>query len=477
MITRHTLLALALAGAAVALAPVEWSSLDAKAVTSAVLPQDQQPVYDIAISGNTGARRRLAIPEFTVGAGAAADVTAAAKTISEVLWDDIEYEGEFYVTARADAAKIPPADSIGTLPYDRWTEIGVDFVVLGNVSTDEKGLNVRVQIVGTRGELRGKQVFGRIYGGGGCNPKNPRFCAHYISDEFHKAQGIEGVARTRVAFASDRGSEVATGRLGANNAQEIYISDYDGANLHRITVSRNLSIAPTWSPDGRYLAYTSYATGFPDIYVQSVFEAGKLTRPAAGTPSIKNSLPAFSPDGTRVAFTSIRDGGEQEVFVANRDGSNVRQLTNHRLSSFAPSWSPGGNQIVFVSDRGGDAQLYVMGADGSGVEHLACGQSRCDHPSWSTMTNRIAYTCGNDAAGYDVCVIDMASRRISNLTEGQPGSYEQPTFAPNGRHILFNTTRWGKKQLATIDITGKMHDRRITNTGNNTYPAWSRSPQ
>jgi TolB protein len=462
----------------VALAPLEWSSVDAMTVTSSTLTQDaQQPVYDITISGNTGARRRLAIPEFTVTPGASAEVVAAAKTISEVLWDDVEFEGEFYVTPRADAAKVPAADSIGTLPYDRWAELGVDAVVLGNVSTDDKGLNVRIQIIGTRGELRGKQIFGRIYGGGGCNQKNPRFCAHYISDEFYKSQGIEGVARTRIAFASDRGNEVAGGRLGANSAKEIYIADYDGANPHRITVYRNLSIQPAWTPDGRYLAYTSYTTGFNDIYVQSVFEAGKLTRPVGGTSSIKNSSPAFSPDGTKVAFTSIRDGGEQEVFVANRDGSNVRQLTNHRLSSFAPAWSPGGNQIVFISDRGGDAQLYVMGADGSGVEHVSCGQSRCDHPSWSTMTNRIAVTCGNDAVGYDICVIDMASRRVSNLTDGQPGSYEQPTFAPNGRHIVFNTTRWGKKQLAMIDITGKFHDRRVTNTGNNEYPAWSRAPQ
>ena len=175
---------------------------------------------------------------------------------------------------------------------------------------------------------------------------------------------------------------------------------------------------------------------------------------------------------------AVKSCVHSEIYVANRDGSNPRRLTNHNLDNLAPAWSPTGRQIVFVSGRSGDAQLYMMGADGTGLELLPCGQSHCDHPSWSAVNNKIAYTCGpGGPAGYDVCVLDMSSRQLSNLTEGHNGSHEQPTFSPNGRHILFTTTRWGNKQLAMIDVGGTMHERRITNTGNNTYPAWSRTYQ
>jgi TolB protein len=404
------------------------------------------------------------------------EIQEAAKTISDVLWDDLDFEGEFYLVPHEEASKIPKADSVETLPYDRWSELGVDAVVLGSVTATPEGLlSVSVQVMGTRGDLARRQVFGKRYSGGGCSARNPRNCAHYISDDFHKSQGIEGVARTRLAFSSDRSSEAATGRISGNAAQEIYISDYDGFNPRRVTVNRTLNIAPAWSPDGRFLAYTSYATGYPDVYVQSVYEVGKLSRPGGGTETTQNFLPSWSPDGSRLAFTSSRDG-HHEIYVINRDGSNLRRLTNHKLDNLMPAWSPSGQQIVFVSGRGGDAQLYLMGADGTGLEHLNCGESHCDHPSWSGAVNKIAYTCGTNAAGYNVCLLDMATRQIIKLTDG-PGSNEQPTFAPNGRHIVFNTTRWGKKQLAMVDLKGSVYRKRITNTGNNTYPDWSRIPQ
>jgi TolB protein len=480
MMLRTIPFAVALAGLALITVPKGWSTVDAMAnamvVTSADLQQDPPPIIDLRGAGAAGARRRIAIPEFTSGAGATAEIQTAARTISEVLWDDIAFEREVYVLPKVEAAKVPAADSLATLPYDRWSELGVDVVVLGKVAADPtRGLAVTVQMIGIRGDLKGQQVFGKIYG---CGARNPRYCAHFIADEFHKSQGIDGVARTRLAFASDRSSEIVPGRLNNNPAQEMYIADYDGANVSRVTVNRNLTIQPSWSPDGRFLAYSSYATGFPDVYVHNIYEYGRPARPAAGTESIKNSMPAWSPDGTKIAYTSIR-GGEPQIWVVNRDGSNPRQLTNNRLASFAPAWSPSGAQIVFVSDRAGagNSQLYLMGSDGAGVQYISCGQANCDHPSWSPVSNKIAYTCGNNAAGYDVCVLDVATRAIANLTGNHNGSHEQPTFAPNGRHIVFVTTRWGKKQLAMVDVTGELHDRRVTNTGTNTYPAWSRTTQ
>jgi TolB protein len=374
------------------------------------------------------------------------------------------------------AAKIPAAATPDALPYARWSELGADLVVLGTVTSGADGLSVALRVVGVRGDMAKRQALGKTYHGGGCTVKNPRYCAHYISDDFHKTVlNIDGVAQTRLAFSSDRSSEVSPGRVANNAAQEIYISDYDGWNPQRVTVNRGLNISPAWSPDGHYLAYASFATGFPDVYVRPVYEVGKLTRPAAGNETVQNTMPAWSPDGQKLAFTSSRDG-RMQVYTVNRDGSGLRRLTGSSGANLAPAWSPTGNQIAFVSDRGGDAQLYLMGSDGTGVTHLDCGYSHCDHPSWSGAINKIAYTCGTNASGYGVCLLDVASRQIVNLTDGQPGSNEQPTFAPNGRHIVFDTTRWGKKQLAMLDLKGTV-TRRITNEGNNTYPAWSNGPR
>src|SRR5688500_12382687 len=132
MMFRLIAFVLVLGGVALLAVPGEWPALDAMEVTSVNLGQDP-PVIELRAAGSTGARSRLAIPEFSA-AGATQEIQAAAKTISEVLWDDLSFEREFYVLPRAEAAKVPAADSIGTLPYDRWSELGVDVVVLGAVS-------------------------------------------------------------------------------------------------------------------------------------------------------------------------------------------------------------------------------------------------------------------------------------------------------------------------------------------------------
>ena len=467
-------------GAAVLVAlPAGRSRLGAMGAPA--LRQDPQ-IYEIKITGNTGAKRRLAIPEFSAP-GATPDVRDAAKIIADVLWDDLDFEGEFTMVTRAEAAKIPAAASMDALPYDRWSELGADAVILGSVTAGPAGLSVKVQVVGTRGDLARKQIFGKNYGGGGCNVRNPRYCAHYISDDFYKSQGIDGIARTRLAFVSDRSTEAVSGRVVSTTASEIYISDYDGANAIRVTVNKALNLSPAWSPDGRMLAYTSYlsysnsfAARFPDIVIHSIYEVGKQARPTGGSEEIQSAQPAWSPDGTQLAFASKRGSAKNyNIWIVKRDGTNLRQLTTGDAGDVAPVWSPSGAQIAFISGRSGKQQLYLVGADGTGLQRLPCQEAECDHPSWSATGNKIAFTCGV-SSGYDVCLLDMGGRQVAKLTDGL-GSNEQPSFAPNGRHIVFQTTRWGKKQLAMVDLKGTITKLRVVGTGNNTYPNWSHAPQ
>ena len=248
------------------------------------------------------------------------------------------------------------------------------------------------------------------------------------------------------------------------------MADYDGASSQRVTTSRSLNTTPTWSPDGRSIGYTSWLSGFPDVVVSHIYE-GRMSRPANGNTRDHNFLPAFSPDGSQIVFMSNRDGNP-DIYTVNVDGSNVRRITNHPAIDTSPTWSPNGQQVAFTSDRTGTPQIYVVGADGTGLRRLTY-ETYCDRPTWSPAPfNEIAYS-SKTGPGHDIKVLDLATNEVRQLTFGL-GSNESPSFSPNGRHVAFMSTRGsGLKQIYTIGRDGKGL-RRVTSTGNNEMPNWSR---
>jgi TolB protein len=295
--------------------------------------------------------------------------------------------------------------------------------------------------------------------------------AHTIADEIFQSQSqLRGVARTKLAFATDRDGERVGGTVEERNVKEIYVSDYDGASQRRVTINRRLNITPAWSPDGRAIAYTSYRRGYPDLFISLIYQGTPPEEPTRGRGG-QNFLPAWSPDGTRIAFTSTRDGNP-EIYVMNRDGSNVRRLTNNPAIDVTPTWSPSGTQIAFVSDRSGSPQIYVVDVEGVNAARIT-SESYCDRPTWSPAPfNEIAYTSRTGGGIHDIKVIDMATRQVRQITFGE-GSNVSPSFAPNGRHIAFSSTRGGKRQIFTVSRSGK-DLRQITRSGNNEMPDWSK---
>jgi len=426
-------------------------------------PRPQQPTeIETTISGPAGAPPRLAVPDF-IPLSNDAETAAVARTVGQVLWDDLNFEREFLFIPRDVYGTIPKATSFADIPFDRWRELNADGLVVGTVQKIGNGFRVEMKLfnVGTR-----QAAYSRVYDG----TANARLYAHTISDELHKSQrGLNGVARSKLTFDSDRDGERMTGTVQSRNIKEIYISDYDGENQRRVTVGRTLNITPRWSPDGRSIAYTSYRRGGANIFVSNIFQ-GTLDEVTKGDKAGENWLPAWSPDGTKVAFTSTRDGNP-EIYVANRDGSNVRRLTNHPGIDISPTWSPSGTQIAFTSDRSGSPQIYVIGADGLGLSKKT-SESYCDKPTWSPPPfNEIAYA-SRSGPGYDIKVLDLATGQVRQLTFGE-GTNESPAFSPNGRHLVFMSTRAGKSQVFTVAKDGK-NVRQITKIGNNEKPDWSR---
>jgi TolB protein len=430
-------------------------------------PPSQQPEVNVVIAGGGRPQPRLGLPEFTLASGDA-DLKTAATTVTAVLANDIEFEEVFLVVDRKRSASIPVVDTIEKLPVEDWTNLGAEYVLLATARKAGPALQVQMQVVAVKdGPQRVKMGPTQI----NCTMNAPRVCAHYIADEMHlKLAGLQGVAQSRIAFVSNRDAERSEG-VYSRSGKEIYIADYDGYAQQRVTATRVLNLGPSMSPDGQTLAYASYRSNFPDIYLQPIYAVGGLRRPAKGSDVNQNQMPAFSPDGSRIAFTSNRDGN-YEIYVVDREGRQPAvRVTNSPAADLAPTWSPDGTQIAFVSDRSSveTPLLYTTSADGvGGAQRLYA--SRADRPSWSPLGNLIAFTCGT-SGGFDICVFEFGTNQVRKITDGI-GTNEQPVFAPNGQHIMFVTTRWGKKQLATINIKGTSI-RRLTESGDNESPAWS----
>ena len=424
--------------------------------------QNQQPEIELVIGGDGGSPPHYAVPDFIAASPEAADV---ARTITQVLWDDLAFEREFDLMPRDVYKSIPVARSADQVPFAAWREVGADAVFFGSVQQTGDRVVVQVRLFNVRTR---QQVFSKQYDG---RAGNPRLYAHTIADEVHLQQrALRGVARTKLTFVSDRNKERLIGPIDNREVKEIYISDYDGANQRRITTTRQLNLNPSWSPDGAAVAYSSYRNITPQIFISLIYQ-GVLENPTKGA-SVSNMMPVFSPDGTRIAFVTNRDGNT-EIYVMNRDGSNVRRLTNHAAYESTPTWSPNGQQIAFTSDRSGKAQVYIMNAaDGSNVRRLTVSESEADRATWSPAPfNEIAYSGRTSSNGFDVKIHELATGTVRQITFGE-GSNESPAYSPNGKHLAFTSTRAGGTQLFTIGRDGRGL-KQITRSGNNQTPAWS----
>jgi TolB protein len=412
-------------------------------------------VEQIVIGGVTP---RFAVPEC-VPRTRDERTQEACRTLTQVLRNDLRFERLFQFVPDSLLAAVPPLnpDRPG---FEDWQGIGARILVVtrAGIVGDELTVEARVYFVDS-----GQTMLARRYSG---RADNPRVFAHQASDDIMTLTQYKGVARTRIAFSSDRDSPEG------QQSKELYIVDYDGFNPRRVTVNGSLNILPSWSPDGSSLAYVSYRRGTPLVFLARIFEGKSVPNVTAERDDSQAFAPSFSPDGERIAFASNRSGN-MDVWVAKADGSNPRRLTQTRASDTAPCWSPTGQEIAFTSNRTGTPQLWVMDAEGLNPRRLTTVGNYNDGCSWSPARqfSEIAYTSRLQSGGFDIAVIDLATRQVRQITRGR-GSCEYPSWAPNGRHLVFSCERRRTWTITIADREGRELKSLATGAGNNVQPDW-----
>ncbi|MGA8221355.1 MAG: Tol-Pal system beta propeller repeat protein TolB [Candidatus Acidiferrales bacterium] len=403
---------------------------------------------------------RLAVPDFGARSAAAEPLE---KTFHDVLWGDLEYSGildlvspSFYPTkAPTQPNELNAAD---------WTAAPASayMVAYGNLSIDGTGLAAAgflTDVQNTAAPIALQKIYR-----GAATDADARRLAHQFADDIiaRLSGGLPGIAQTQIAYVSTKGGN-----------KEIWVMDYDGANQHQLTHLRSIALTPRWSPDGTRIAFTCYvpARGVTSaqICIYSTASDRLIAFPRyRGT----NSSPAWSPDGSQIAFMSSQ-GGDPEIYVSDADGSHLHKITFAAGVNTSPAWNPKtGKQIIFVSDRGGDPVLYLANSDGSNVEKVDVeDRGYVVDPAWSPNGQLLAFSWRRPSGNFDIYIMDIVSRQIVELTR-DAGRNERPSWAPDGRHIVFESTRSGTRQIWTVLADGSL-PKQLTYEGQNESPNWS----
>ncbi len=367
--------------------------------------------------------------------------------ISQIVQADLERSGQFRLIDTAGAA----FDENSRPDMSPWRQKNADSLVTGSMNRLADGrYDVRFRLWDVvRGQDIGRDGYVVVTG-------DLRLAAHRIADFiYEKLTGDRGVFSTRIAYVTK-----------AAQRFDLWVADADGENAQSALTSPEPIISPAWSPDGSHLAYVSFESRKPVVYVHTV-ATGKRRLVANFRGS--NSAPAWSSDGRTLAVTLSRDGGSQ-LFNLDVSGGEPRRLTQSSSIDTEPVYSPDGKSIYFVSDRGGSPQIYRLPASGGAVERVTFTGTYNISPALSQDGRWLAYISRVNGA-FKLHVMSLSTGLASAVTESNAD--ESPSFSPNSRLIMYATKQQDKEALMTTTLDGKIKARLAGKSGDIREPDWS----
>ncbi len=392
----------------------------------------------------------LALPDFQPITGAAADPVGADG--SRLLKTNLSFTGLFDIL---DPSSYLGPPQPGNVDYRKWTRIGAELLIACTYQAAGNNLTLECRLYDCS---EGRLLTGRRYDG--VRSDLPAMMQRFADEVMLAITGERSVFSTQIAFVGAR-----QGEKGA--VKEIYLMNFDGTGVHKLTHRGDLTLYPAWSPDGTLLAYSSFVRRRPAIFVHAL--AGGSGKLVINKPGV-NITPAFLPSG-RALGVAMSYTGKTNIFKVDLAGNILAHLTNGWGIEVAPSFSPDGKQMAFVSDRGGSPQIYVLDMASGSLRRVTFGFKYAAAPAWSPRGDRIAFQ-GQDKGAFQVCTVRPDGSDLQVLTKGWAGG-EDPSWSPDGRLIVYSSRATGNYQIYVMTADGRPI-RRLTNLpGDNTDPAWS----
>ena len=404
-----------------------FKMLSLSAIIAALLCAMTSPAFaqmNIEITGVGQSLYPIAVMRFK-------DENKLPTSVTEIIRQDLARSGYFKNTENGNASE----SDEGTPNYKSWAARGADALVVGSVVQTGNGqFDIHYKLF----DIRKSQSLGGLNLNSSAD--NLRAVAHKIADDIiFKLLGERGVFSTRLSYVIKDGKRY-----------RLVISDADGQNIRNAMNSSEPIISPSWSPDGKKVAYVSFEDRKPVIYVHELATGRRIS---LSNQKGNNSAPAWSPDGKKLAVSLSKDGNTQ-IYGINADGSGLHRLTRGNTIDTEPQYSADGRYIYFTSDRGGNPQIYRMSAEGEQVEgakRVTFKQGFVTSPRISPDGKYLAYIA-NVGGAYRLYILNLATGDSQALTDGT--SDESPSFAANGRYVLYSTKVGGKRVLAAVSVDG-----------------------
>jgi TolB protein len=374
--------------------------------------------------------------------------------VAAIINADLNRSGRFKTLPQVDMLARPTSGN--EVEFRDWRALAVDYLVVGQVeNSGAGGYAIRFQLFDV---YRGEQLTGYNMT---ASDTNLRRTAHHIADLiYEKLMGVPGAFATQIAYIT------SINEPGGKSRVDLRIADADGHNPQTIVSSSEPLMSPSWSPDGRKLAYVSFEGKQPAIYIQEVFtgQRQKLT-------SFKgiNSAPAWSPDGRKMAMALSKDGN-LDIYVMDLATRNLKAITRHYAIDTEPAWSPDGRYIVFTSDRGGKPQIYRVPSFGGNAERITFQNAYNARASYAPDGKSLTLVT-QENGNYRIAVQDLGSGVMQVLSRGNLD--ESPSFAPNGSMIIYATKAAHRGVLAAVSVDGRVHQRIALEEGDVREPVWS----